>query len=157
MLGEDNHYKSFSEVFGTETTEECPSLKSKRKGKNSLPFSGCLQHVKNSNLVIQCSECDMWRLIFSKYKLKPEQQRELQLFLDDFTYTCGSKLVDLLPPEEYKYVEIRDHSCNDPIEKLYYSAKYEPLCIYCGMEEPFTSSSSYPQCANCINKPIIKK
>jgi hypothetical protein len=82
----------------------------------------------------------MWRLIFSKYKLKPMDRRELQSILDDFTYTCGSKLHDVLP-EKYSLVEIRDHSCHDPIEKLYYSAMYEPLCIYCGIEEAFTSST----------------
>ena len=87
VLGEDNHYKPFSEVFGSETIEECPSFKSNNKGKNSLPFYGRLQHVENANLVIQCSECDMWRLVFLKYKLKPEQRRDLQSLLDDFTYT----------------------------------------------------------------------
>ena len=34
----------------------------------------------------------MWGLVFSKYKLTPEELREIQLLLDDYTYTCGSKL-----------------------------------------------------------------
>ena len=37
-LGEDNHYKPFSEVFGSLTTEQYPSLGQMCKGKNSLPF-----------------------------------------------------------------------------------------------------------------------
>ena len=101
----------FAEVLGTVTKDECPSFDQKKE-KNSLPFIGCLQHVKNSGLVIQCIECEMWRLIFSKYKLKPDEVREIQLLLDDYTYTCGSKLVDLLF-EKFRNVEIRDHTCYD--------------------------------------------
>ena len=158
VLGEDSHYKPFIEVLGTETREECPSLdlKEQKKRKISLPFTVCLQHVKNSGLVIQCSECEMWRLVFSKYKLKPEEVREIQLLLDDYTYTCGSKLVNLLP-EKFCNIEIRDHSCYDITEKLYYSAKCEPICVYCGKEEPFTDTAAYPQCTNCISKPKVKK
>ena len=69
VLGEGSHYKPFAEVLGTDTKEECPSFDMKKK-KNSLPFTGCLKHVKNSGLVIQCIKCEMWRLIFSKYKLR---------------------------------------------------------------------------------------
>lgn len=156
VLGDDSHYKSFSDVFGTTTKESCPSFDLKKKKKNSLPFTGCLQHVKNSGLVIQCSECEMWRLVFSKYKLKPEELREIQALLDDYVYTCGSKLVDLLP-EKFCNVEIRDHSCFDVIEKLYYSAKYAPICVYCGVEEPFTDNNTYPQCSSCCDKPKLKK
>ena len=94
----------------------------------------------------------MWRLVFSKYKLRPQELREIQLLLDDYTCACGSKLVDL--PEKFLNVEIRDY---DKTEKLYYSAKYEPICVYCGIEEPFTDATTYPQCANCADKPKVKK
>ena len=99
VLSEDNHYKPFTEVLGTETKEECPSLelKERKKKKNALPFTGCLQHVKNAGIVIQCSECEMWRLIFSKYKLKPDEVNEIQQYLDNYNCSCRSKLRELLP------------------------------------------------------------
>ena len=52
----------------------------------------------------------------------------VQLFL---TYTCGSQLKDLDLPEEFKNMEIWVHNCQDPIKKLYYSAKYEPIANVC--------------------------
>ena len=36
------------------------------------------QHVKNSQLMVQCEECNMWCLVFSKYKLKAAQRQKLQ-------------------------------------------------------------------------------
>jgi hypothetical protein len=157
-IREDNHYLPFSEVFGSETTEQCPSLTSKKsKSKNTLPFYGCLQHVKNSNIVIQCSECEKWRLVFSKFKLKSDKRKQLMSLLDSFLYTCGSQLSDIDLPQEFKDVEIKEHCCNDIIEKLYYSAKYDPICIYCGQEESFTNEDTYPQCTLCIHRPSIKR
>ena len=97
----------------------------------------------------------MWRLVFSRYKLKATQRLQLQQLLDNNVYTCGSKLKDLNLSEEFNDVEIKDHCCNDPIEKLHYSANLEPLCIYCGKDEPFTTSDQYPQCESCLDLPNI--
>ena len=99
----------------------------------------------------------MWRLVYSKCKLKVDQRTRLQRILEDLVYTCGAKLSQLQLLEEFKYVEIRDHSCHDPIEKLYYSAKFDLISVHCRTNQPFTSSNSYPQCADCCDKPIIKK
>ena len=108
--------------------------------------------------MVQCDECAMWRLIYSKYKLKKDQRIRLQRVLDDFIYTCGSKLIELQLPDEFKDVEVRDHSCGEPIEKLYYSAKLDPICIHCGKEQPFTTEEMYPQCLDCAHEtPISKK
>ena len=131
MPGKDDHYAPFTDVFGKPTTEEHhPSLKQKPK-KNSLPFSASAQHVKNTELMVQCDECCMWRLIYSKYKLKKEQKIKLQAVLDNFTYTCGSKLAELQLPVDFKNIEVQDHVCGDPIKKLYYLAK---KCVYCGKD-----------------------
>lgn len=156
---EDGHYTPFKEVYGTETTGEFrPSLSHQKKStKRSLPFYASVQHVKNAQLMIQCDSCGMWRLIYSKYKLKEEQRRLIEQLLDNLSYTCGGKLKDLNLPEQFSNVEIKDHHCHDPIEKLYYSAKLEPICIYCGAIEPFTLEDCYPQCANCSDRPHIKK
>lgn len=160
--GEDGHYKPFNEVFGSETTEKYrpsykgPSLKAKRT-RRKLPYYGGVQHVRNSQLMVQCSECNMWRLIFSKYKLTKEQRLTLQQLLDEYEYTCGATLKDLDLPEEYQDVDVRDHDCYDIIEKLYFSAKYAPICVYCGVDQQFTEEGKYPQCSLCKDKPSIVK
>ena len=153
--GNDGHYLPFSEVFGTNTSEEHrpsfkknPSIISKRV-KRKLPFYASVQHVKNSQLMVQCMECSMWRIIFSKYKLKKEQCVYLQALFDNYMYSCGASLKDLELPEEYSTVEIRDHDCYDPIEKLYYSAKNDPICMYCAKDQPYTSEEYYPLCSDC--------
>ena len=68
VIGEDSHYASFSTVFGKDTSGSIPpSLNSKKqKGTQSLGFNATQQHAKNTNTVIQCEECGMWRLVFSK-------------------------------------------------------------------------------------------
>jgi hypothetical protein len=165
--GDDGHYLPFSEVFGLTTSEEHrPSFKKKKEvqkksnhQKNSLPFYGSVQHVKNSQLMVQCDECSMWRLIFAKHKLTKDQRSELQFILHDNVYTCGSKLQDLELRDEFQEVEVRDHACYDVIEKLYYSANYDPICIYCGKDEPFSSPSYYPLCIDCSHggKSLVPK
>ena len=97
----------------------------------------------------------MWRHI-SKFKLKTTQKQQLQQLLGNLSYMCGSKLSDLNLPEEFSNVEIRDH-CKDPIEKLYYSAKFERICVYCGVIEPYSVEGQYPQCQECQPLPPIKK
>ena len=47
---------------------------------------------------------------------------------------------------ELTNVEIRVHNCQDPIMKLYYSAKYEPICMYCARNELWTIPDQYSQC-----------
>ena len=142
-----------------ETSEEHrPSLKKAPKAKaKSLPFYASVQHVKNAQLMLQCEECNMWRLVYSKYKLPVAQHRQLQRLLDDYSYSCGAKLYELDLGEGFKNVEVRDHAYGDPIEKLYYSAGFDPICMYCGVDQSFTSSEQYPQCETCSHLPPIKK
>ena len=99
----------------------------------------------------------MWWLAFSKYKINLRKRQFLQGLLEEYTYTCGSTLAELDLGEEYKDVEIRDYACGDLIEKLYYSAGLEPICVYCGVDQPFTSADHYPQCDACSSRePVIK-
>ena len=77
-----------------------------------------MQHVKNSQLMVQCTECSMWRLIFSKFKLTREDRTYLQTLLKEFEYSYGASLRDLELTDKFDNVEIRDHNCHDPIEIL---------------------------------------
>ena len=156
--GEDGHYLPFSDVFGQPITEQYrPSLQKKPPRKKNLSFYASVQHVKNAQLMVQCEECQMWRLIFAKRKMDVRKRRFLQRLLDDYTYTCGSTLAELDLGEDFKDVEIKDHACGDVIEKLYYSAGFEPICVYCGVDQPFTSQDHYPQCETCSSREPVKK
>ena len=67
--GSDGHYKRFSEVYGTKTIEaHRPSLAKKAGKAKTLPFIASVQHVRNISLMIQCEECEMWRLLYSPKK-----------------------------------------------------------------------------------------
>jgi len=44
-------------------------------------------------------------------------------------------------------------NCHEPIEALYYSAKYEPICVYCAKPQAFTDEKQYPQCSDCKDNP----
>ena len=74
------------------------------------------------------------------------------------THACGASFEDIEFPDELESVCIRDHSCGDPVEKLYYSAGYNPICYYCASEEVCeVPQDVYPLCSDCISKAHVKK
>ena len=46
-------------------------------------------------MVIKSEEWEMWRIAYSKYKLKPSEKKILQQNLDEISYTCGFMFADL--------------------------------------------------------------
>ena len=76
----------------------------------------------------------------------------------DVSFTCGSPLQDLELPGRLAIVYVRDISCEQPIERLYYTAKYPPICVYCAhsLDEADSDSGYFPQCVGCKDKPKIK-
>ncbi len=158
MPGDSGHYKPFAEIFGQQTTEEHrPSLKTK-KSKKTLPFSASKQHVKNVDMMLQCDECGRWRLLYSKKKLKKNERELLERRLDGLMYTCGSSLEDLALEAPLDEVHVRDLNCSEPIEKLYYSAGYSPICLYCATEvEHEAATEFYPQCSDCQQARVKKR
>ena len=109
--------------------------------------------------MVQCEECQMWRLIYSKYKLTKVERETLQNTLDNVVYTCGAQLQDLGLSDRLREVYARDISCYEPIERLYYSVgTYQPICIHCASEEALNEEDDcYPQCSECSEKEPIKK
>jgi len=94
--GVDGHYLSFDEIYGKCTSESSrPSLQKKPQRKKTLPFHGVLQHVKNVDMMLECMECSMWRLLYSKKKLSRHDKKRLQDALDEWEFTCGAPLQDL--------------------------------------------------------------
>ena len=108
--------------------------------------------------MLECEECGMWRLIYAKHKLSPRQRKTLQDLLEGMSFSCGSPLQELdLPSDLVDEVFVRDLNCSEPIELLYYSAKYDPICVYCAKEEPFSHEKFYPQCKDCKHMPPMSK
>ena len=158
MPGSEGHYKPFNEVFGTATSEHHrPSLNNRGK-KKTLPFSASVQHVKNIEMMLCCDECGMWRLVYSKRKLNQRERKALQTSLDGMSFSCGAELQNANIPDEFKdTVFVRKIECSEPIEKLYYSAKFADICIHCACDVPAWSDTEpyYPQCDGCEGKEHI--
>ena len=161
-MGVDGHYIPIVDIYGTNTNEDdCPSL-TKRKKAKSLTYSPTETHARNVGVVVQCDECNKWRLLFSKRKLSAKQRQQLEEIIADVSYSCGATTEDLILPEALASVCIRAHECSDHIEKIYYSAyKDDPLCIHCGsttsLNIPSESDSFYHFCDDCSPKERIYK
>ena len=157
MPGQDGHYKKFEEVFATNTVEEHrPSLQ--KITNKRLPFYPSVQHVRNCNTMLMCDECGMWRLAYANRKLKAAEIRKLRGTLDDLSFSCGADLQEAgLPSELDGVVYVKKMYCNEPIERLYYSANFDDICVYCAGDVPPWSNTEefYPQCDNCADKPRI--
>jgi hypothetical protein len=150
----DGHYKSFPDLYGQATTEEFrPSLKPRvASTKLVLGYIPSQQHVHNVGLLVQCEECDMWRLLFCKNKLNYQEVCELERILDDVSYTCGMLFSELELPGRLKNVCVKDCKCYDPIEKLYYSCDYELICAHCASADVLNDPAYLPQCEACQQK-----
>ena len=155
----DGHYKPFEDVFGTDTTEEHrPSLQKLSAREKRLPFYPSVQHVRNCNMMLMCDECGMWRLVYAKRKLKTQERNRLQQALDDMSFSCGAALQDAeIPTELADVVYVKTMHCHEPIERLYYAADFESICVYCAAEvSPWSNKELYyPQCEDCADKAKI--
>ena len=158
----DGHYMPIAKAFPLNTTEQYrPSLKGMKSTK-PLSFSPSVQHICNTDTLVQCDECSMWRLVFSKPKLSIATRSTLQSILEDISQTCGSSFDDLDLPDSLSFVVIRSHQCGDAIERLYYSAGYEDICIFCATSSDLVQSLSdsvYLICSSCweTNQPVQKR
>ena len=68
----EDHYKSFSYVFGKVTTEEHhPSgkLTKKKKKLDRIPFNPLKQHSMNTNLIIECTKCNKPHIVYAQKKI----------------------------------------------------------------------------------------
>jgi len=87
-IADKTRYKQFSDVYGTITTEQHrPSLSNQRKKKGEFGPTG--QFVRNVGIVIECNECNKWRVLYSKSKLSPFEVSTLERYLDAIQYICG--------------------------------------------------------------------
>ena len=68
--------------------------------------------------VLRCEDCNMWRLLYSKYKLDAHEKQKLEMALEGMSYTCGSMIQDLGLTDRLSDVYVCDHRCSDLIETL---------------------------------------
>ena len=101
----------------------------------------------------------MWRLLYSNKKLKAADRRLLTLELDDTAFSCGASLQDLDSPYPLNEVYVRTIAGFKPIEKLHYSAGYEPICFYSAeqVDRGTMPTSFYSQCIHCSFRPKVSK
>ena len=157
MPAGNEHFKSFDELYGTQTSEEHrPSLIPTRKA-HGMPFSPTGQTGKNTGTVIQCTNCKRWRVAYSQRKLKAEESTELKSLLEDIDFSCGASLQDILHQESSILTKVfvnQNLSCSHSMEKAFYSACFDPVCFFCGEEENITANKgpNYPMCNACSMK-----
>lgn len=67
-------YLDFKSLYGTDTSEIFrPSLSQSEQRGHGMPFSPSAQYAKSVGVVLQCDECQKWRVIYSKTVLSAEQ------------------------------------------------------------------------------------
>ena len=115
-----------------ETSEDhCPSKVEAVAKSGGMPFTPTAQNVK---VVVQCCECEKWRLIYSRYALTTSERSELHQILETIQYSCGSNFVDIECAETSVLQKVfcrLNLTSSSPIEIPYYSTRHEPLCFYC--------------------------
>ena len=128
-----------------------------------MPFTPTAQFARNVDVVIQCHECEKWRLIYAKNVISRWEKARLEKILQEVQYSCGSSLQDIghdnssILSRVFTRVNLL---CSSPMEIPYYGTYHEPLCFYCGSsdvtdEEEENSQDKYPICSD--EKPAIMK
>jgi len=87
----------------------------------------------------------MWALETTILSAQTRREKcKLQTALEDISFTCGAQLQELEFTGWLKDAYTRDISCEDPIEKLYYSAKYAPISVYGAASMNSSPKDNYP-------------
>ena len=76
-----------------------------RHKKDNL-FNDLIRHVTNVGIMVQCKQCDMWRLLYSKRKLTLSEKQQLQSLFEDVSYSCGAMFEELNLPDTLSSVRI---------------------------------------------------
>ena len=152
------HFKTFSEEYATDTNKSHRPFLQKKPRAKTLPFVSTLRHVLNVDMMLECEHCRRWRLLYSQYKLTEKDRTDLEKALQYVSFTCGSPLQELELPGKLVNVYIWDMVCEEPIERLYCTAKYPLICVHCvcSFEINFNTDQShfYSQCSG-YQKPKI--
>ena len=95
ISADDQHYKSFEQVWGCTTDEShMPYLLTKKSCGQGIPFNPLQQHAKITRLFLTCVECKKPRLFYSKSKLSPQEHNDVLYVTNDLLYTCAAVFED---------------------------------------------------------------
>jgi hypothetical protein len=112
-----------------------------------MGFSPSAQLAKNVGIVIECCECNKWRVLYSKTKLDAMELSTLERYFDTIQYTCGDSfdiLANITESENnnendnigkiFEKVKVNNSlTCNSTMEIPYYSSGlFEDICFQCG-------------------------
>ena len=89
---------------------------------------------------------------------KTQERNRLQRALDDMSFSCGAALQDAeIPTEVADIVYVKKMHCHEPIERLYYAAGFNDICVHCGAEvSPWSNKELYyPQAKTVLRSPDI--
>jgi len=182
-------YKEFSDVYNTITTEQYrPSLinQQQKKKRTLTGFGPTAQFVRNVGIVIECCECNKWRVLYSKSKLSSFEVATLERYLDTIQYICGDSF-EALANSSIEMENVGDENsesddvgkifenvkvdnkliCSSSMEVSYYSSGlFEDICFQCGKvpEDEFDESDRvsvneiyYHYCDECYTTVSNKK
>ncbi|CAB4381993.1 unnamed protein product [Rhizophagus irregularis] len=155
-----DHYATFQDVYGTETTEKYrPTYMKSQASAEPIPKS--ILVVSKIRGYINCEDCGKRRCVYSEKSLTHEEQEDFQQVLDSYSYSCGAPVF----PDDHYLKELifvcTQISCDSPIEILYYSSRKSgnyPICYYCGEREDLVTPPQslrecfkqiYPLCEEC--------
>jgi len=102
-------------------------------------------------MILLCDECGMKCLVYTTKKLTTKQRADLNSLLNGMSFSFRADLQDEQLPDTLVRV-VYKMCCNEPIEKQYYSANFDDICVYCASEEvdPWSNNERfYPQCEDC--------
>ena len=67
-------------------SRDLQTRKDHQKTNLDLPSSASIQHVKNIDMMLMCDECEMWRLLYAKRKLKKQERIEVEQALNGLSF-----------------------------------------------------------------------
>jgi len=150
-----DHYKSFNDVKGQETTDsDRPSYKApqtkgtsnikgaaKLNKNTSFHANACLDNdvsaslftAQNARSTADCVECKKPRVLYCKHKLTERQQIQLICMVSENDYTCGSFVTE--PGSSlHNKVHVRlGLTCETPVELAFYRSSFArtDMCCLC--------------------------
>jgi hypothetical protein len=161
ILKDPDHYKSYQELKGIETTEadrpslsiqktkpKCNADKKKTESLNiestnnsedderdiPVPLSPPdLYTVQNARAIATCIEYRKPRVIYSKHRLTERQQTTVITSMSEYDFSCGAVLLPPSNPLHGKVMTRSSLTCESPVELAYYSSGLgqTDLCCCC--------------------------
>lgn len=165
-------FRSFDEVWGTNTTEADYPSKRVAEALKEDKASAKLIRSKYAVHFITCTQpsCRKPRVLYKRTPLSQEQKESLKASEDQFLYTCGGPVTAATDPLHGRVIARSSIRCCDPVEFAYFSkhAHFPLCCSTCGDLQAGTDNKLardpdrlalykvvLPQCERCRMKRVV--